>query len=57
MLRALLHYAETGNLGVGTGTGDFDSPFEEAVARVIREAGYEVHPQVGVSSFRVIGIA
>ena len=54
MLRALLHFAETGKLGAGTLTGgDFDSPFEEAVARVIREAGYQVHAQVGVSSFRV----
>ena len=54
MLRALLHYAETGNLSAGTPPGgDFDSPFEEAVARVIQEAGYHVHPQVGVSSFRI----
>ena len=54
MLRALLHFAETGKLGAGSFTGgDFDSPFEEAVARVIREAGYHVHSQVGVSSFRI----
>jgi very-short-patch-repair endonuclease len=54
MLRALLSYAETGKLGAGTVTGgDFESPFEEAVARVIREAGFYVHPQVGVSSFRI----
>jgi very-short-patch-repair endonuclease len=54
MLRALLYFSETGKLGAGTFTGsDFDSPFEEAVARVIREAGYHVHAQVGVSSFRV----
>jgi very-short-patch-repair endonuclease len=54
MLRALLHFAETGKLGAGGFTGgDFDSPFEEAVARVIREAGYDVHSQVGVSSFRI----
>jgi very-short-patch-repair endonuclease len=54
MLRALLHFAETGRLGAGSFTGgDFDSPFEEAVARVIREAGYHVHSQVGVSSFRI----
>jgi very-short-patch-repair endonuclease len=33
--------------------GGFDSPFEEAVARVIREAGFHVHSQVGVSSFRI----
>ncbi len=54
MLRALLHFAETGKLGAGTVTGgDFESPFEEAVSRAIREAGYAVHAQVGVSSFRI----
>lgn len=54
MLRALLHYAETGNLSAGSLTGEgFESPFEEAVAQVIREAGYRVHSQVGVSSFKV----
>jgi very-short-patch-repair endonuclease len=54
MLRSLLHFAETGKLGAGTlDGGDFESPFEESVARAIREAGYHVHPQVGVSSFRI----
>ena len=54
MLRALLHYAETGNLSAGAlPGGEFDSPFEEAVARVVQEAGYHVHSQVGVSSFRI----
>ena len=53
MLRALLHFAETGKLGAGVPAGDFESPFEDAVARVIRQAGYDVHPQVGVSSFRI----
>ena len=54
MLRSLLHFAETGKLGAGTlNGGDFESPFEESVARAIREAGYHVHPQVGVSSFRI----
>jgi very-short-patch-repair endonuclease len=54
MLRALLHFAETGKLGAGSLTGgDFDSPFEEAVAGVIREAGYHIHAHVGVSSFRI----
>ena len=53
MLRELLHFAETGNLP-GSPTGDgFDSPFEEAVAQAIREAGYHVHSQVGVSSFKI----
>jgi very-short-patch-repair endonuclease len=54
MLRALLSFAETGKLSAGTLYGDgFDSPFEESVARVIREAGFHVHSQVGVSSFRI----
>jgi very-short-patch-repair endonuclease len=54
MLRALLAFAETGKLGVGAFHGNgFDSPFEEAVARIIREAGFHVHSQVGVSSFRI----
>ena len=54
MLRALLHYAETGKLSAGTvGDGGFESPFEEAVARVVREAGFHVHPQVGVKGFRI----
>jgi very-short-patch-repair endonuclease len=54
MLRSLLHFAETGKLGAGTlKGGEFESPFEEAVGRAIREAGHDVHPQVGVSSFRI----
>jgi hypothetical protein len=27
--------------------------FEDAVAHVIRQSGYEVHPQAGVSNFRI----
>jgi very-short-patch-repair endonuclease len=54
MLRALLNFAETGKLSAGTlHSGGFDSPFEEAVARAIREAGFHCHAQVGVSSFRI----
>ncbi|WP_442754260.1 DUF3320 domain-containing protein [Methylocystis sp. JAN1] len=55
MLRALLHFAETGRLseGAAPSDGEYESPFEEAVAQVIKEAGYGVHAQVGVSSFRV----
>jgi very-short-patch-repair endonuclease len=54
MLRGLLHFAETGKLGSGKLTGgEYESPFEEAVGRVIREAGFYVHPQVGVSNFRI----
>jgi AAA domain len=54
MLRALLDFAATGKLGAGTLRGDgFESPFEEAVARTVREAGFHVHPQVGVKGFRI----
>jgi very-short-patch-repair endonuclease len=54
MLRALLDFATTGKLGAGSLIGDgFESPFEESVARIIREAGFHVHPQVGVKGFRI----
>ena len=54
MLREFLHYAETGKIAAGDVTGqDPDSPFEEAVARVIRSNGYQVVSQVGVSGFRI----
>lgn len=54
MLREFLHFAETGKIAAGDVTGgDADSPFEEAVARVIRSNGYDAVPQVGVSGFRI----
>ena len=54
MLREFLHFAETGKIAAGDVTGgEADSPFEEAVARVIRSNGYAVVPQVGVSGFRI----
>jgi very-short-patch-repair endonuclease len=54
MLRALLNFSETGHLSAGTLRGDgFESPFEEAVARTIRQAGFHVHAQIGVKSFRI----
>lgn len=54
MLRDFLHFAESGHIAAGqAGQGDFDSPFEEAVATCIRRAGYNVVPQVGVSGFRI----
>lgn len=33
--------------------GDYESPFEEAVARTLRQKGWQVHPQIGVSAFRI----
>lgn len=54
MLREFLHFAETGKIAAGDVTGgEAESPFEEAVARVIRSNGYDVVPQVGVSGFRI----
>ncbi|MFQ3458710.1 DUF3320 domain-containing protein, partial [Bradyrhizobium sp. UFLA01-814] len=32
---------------------DTESPFEDAVMRALQEKGWEVHPQVGVSFFRI----
>ena len=54
MLRDFLHYAETGKIAAGEDTGgEFDSPFEEAVAMALRGRGYLVKPQVGVSAFKI----
>ena len=54
MLREFIHFAETGKIAAGDVTGgEADSPFEEAVARVIRSNGYDAVPQVGVSGFRI----
>ena len=33
--------------------GGFDSPFEEAVAAALVKKGWQVQPQIGVSSFRI----
>lgn len=33
--------------------GDFESPFEVAVARRLQEKGWIVHPQIGVSAYRI----
>lgn len=32
---------------------DFESPFETAVARALRQKNWQVHPQVGVSKYRI----
>ena len=60
-LKHFLEYAERGPIALGAGVhgslGDFESPFETAVARSLREKGWTLHPQIGVSSFRIdIGI-
>lgn len=56
-LKHFLEYAERGPAVLGalpTGSlGDFESPFEAAVARELRIKGWEVQPQIGVSKFRI----
>ncbi len=60
-LKHFLDYAKRGLKALGEAVsgsvGDFESPFEIAVARGLQERGWTVHPQIGVSAFRVdIGI-
>lgn len=56
-LKHFLEYAERGPSALGAGVhgslGDFESPFETAVARGLRDRGWTVRPQIGVSAFRV----
>jgi hypothetical protein len=54
VLKRFLTYAETGVLDEPTSTGgDYDSPFEEDVARVIASLGFLVDPQVGTAGFKI----
>lgn len=56
-LKHFLEFAEKGVRALGEAVfgsqGDFDSPLESAVARDLRQKGWILHPQVGVSSFRI----
>lgn len=56
-LHRYLDYAERGvatlDTEAATGDGDFESPLEESVASAIRSLGYEAHPQVGCSGYRI----
>lgn len=56
-LKHFLEYAERGpsalRAAVYGSIGDFESPFESAVARALRDKGWDVHPQVGVSAYRI----
>lgn len=56
-LRLFLEFTEKGIQALAGATqhstGEFESPFEEAVAQALEANGWEVHPQVGVSAFRV----
>lgn len=56
-LKHFLEYAERGASALGAAvhgsSGDFESPFEIAVARALQEKGWELHPQIGVSAYRI----
>lgn len=51
-----LEFAERGPRALAEAAapmGDTESPFEDAVKKALEERGWLVHPQIGVSSFRV----
>ena len=59
-VRDLKHFLEFADRGpralaeaISGSVGGYESPFEEAVARGLRELGWEVVPQIGVSRFRI----
>lgn len=56
-LKHFLEYAKRGPSALGASVygsiGDFESPFETAVARALRGKGWDVHPQIGVSAYRI----
>jgi len=58
-LKHYIEFAEKGPISLAEqtsakyGTDQFDSDFEEAVARALRDKGWGVQTQVGVSKFRV----
>ena len=56
-LKHFLEFAERGPRALAETTrgslGDFESPFEEAVASALAGKGWELHTQIGASSFRV----
>ena len=56
-LKHFLEFAERGTRALAEATrgslGDFESPFDEAVASALAGKGWELHTQIGASSFRV----
>ncbi|WEN13780.1 DUF3320 domain-containing protein [Rhodanobacter sp. AS-Z3] len=56
-LRHFIEFAQHGpkalSAAVHGSIGDHDSPFEQFVAEGLRAKGWETHPQIGVSRFRI----
>lgn len=56
-LKHFLEYAERGAPALAEAVhgpkGDYESPFEVAVARALQDKGWIMHPQVGVSAYRI----
>ncbi|HET6632466.1 MAG TPA: DUF3320 domain-containing protein [Rhodanobacteraceae bacterium] len=56
-LRHFIEFADQGpkaiTAAVRGSVGDYDSPFEQFVANGLRAKGWETHPQIGVSRFRI----
>ncbi len=56
-LKHFLEFAERGPRALAEAhhgsQGDFDSPFEASVAAALRRKGWQVHTQIGASSFRI----
>lgn len=56
-LRHFIEFAHEGPKAIATAVhgsqGGYDSPFEQYVAEGLRAKGWETHPQVGVSRFRI----
>ena len=56
-LKHFLEFAERGTVALAEATsgslGEFESPFEEAVATALTSKGWELQTQIGASSFRV----
>lgn len=56
-LKHFLDFAERGTRALAEANrgsvGDFESPFEQAVATALSQKGWDIHTQIGASAFRV----
>jgi hypothetical protein len=56
-LKHFLEFAQRGPSALGAAVygsiGDYESPFEIAVARALKQRGWNVHPQIGASAYRI----